>query len=731
MKKLFISVLALAAFAACQSDVENDLNMVGPAPTTGANGGGSHTLYAEVGIGQETKATYGGDLKATWEENDQIALLQEHADYGKAFSVVNKLNIKEGWGTNSAAFNGDISVDAASPRVYHIAYPVSAVSFNTVSSVSKSSDSAYATKEAESTFSGTMAYYSASADYKYTYNSTLNITIPATQNGKWEPYMYASTLSSVNSNAIGAKELTTLNGAIAIRAFEPDGVTPKKLKSITIISSDAAIAGTFTGSAESSASASITGAYTPDSYSTVSDNDINTGLVNWPGANKGRAAADALLTSAAQAYEPTSTAVTKAMSLSFVGNERVITLTNLEDIELDSDGCYTYYINVAPATVGTLEIKATDIDGGEIDREINNQTFAASHRKGYKLTWEEATLVPGTVETWYDNWNASSFELAGNTIYARNLGVNGVPADHVLALGVEINGQLHEASAQGGVLLAEEIKAEGIENGTYTVCTYAKVMLNGYEKVLKGDAKTITVTAIPTATYSIYSSYSSNGAEAKTNSVNGNELRAKVTLSDSYIQSNYVQSATLTYGSSSANLTIGQEWKSAVALGAHNTSIKVVLKNGYTLTSSNYTTHVTGIPFTMTTSSNADGWSEDGYVNWNTNGGVRLGYNQWGGSASITKSFHIPANISVKVTANGIVNGTQGLLGTAKVENTATVTVGSTTVVSKTQNGSSEASWSCSNASASMSSSSNTVKVNSSYNLSAAKVVVKALTIQY
>ena len=723
MKKLFVSILALAAFAACQSDLDNDLNVNVP-QQGGANVGGSHTIYAEVGIGGETKATYGDDLKATWEENDQIALLQEHADYNKPFGVVNKLTIKSGWGTNSAAFNGDISVDATSPRVYHIAYPTSAVSFNTSVSVSKTSDSSYAYREDGLQ----VGHYYATASFNHIYNSTLNITVPAQQSGKWEPYMYASTSESVSSNGVGAKELTTLTGAIAIRAFEPDGVTPKKLKSITITSSDAAIAGAFSGTATSVGSlGTITGAETSDVYSIVSEENI----LGWKGAKYGREEAEKLLLDKAQTTEPTSTSVTKAMALSFVGNERVITLTNLENIPMDSEGYYTYYVNVAPATVGTLEIKATDINGGEINREAYDQTFAASHRKGFKLTWENATMVPGTVETWYNNWNASSFELAGNTIYARNLGVNGVPADHILALGIEINGQLHEASAQSGVLSAEEIKVEGVENGTYTVCTYAKVMLNGYEKVFKGDAKTVTVTAIPTATYSIYSSYSNNGAEAKTNSVNGNELRAKVTLSDSYIQQDFVQSATLTYGGSSANLTIGQEWKSVVALGAHNTSIKVVLKNGYTLTSSNYTTHVTGIPFTMTTSSNADGWTESSNVSWNTNGGVRLGYYQVGGEASITKSFHIPANITVKVTANGIVNGTQGLFGTAKVENTATVTVGSTTVVSKTQNGSSEASWSCSNAGASMSSSSNTVKVNSSYNLQSAKVVVKALTIQY
>ncbi|MBR5105628.1 MAG: hypothetical protein IKU93_04230 [Alistipes sp.] len=730
MKKLFISVLALAAFAACQSDFNNDLNVNVP-QQGGVNVGGSHTIYAEVGIGGETKATYGDDLKATWEENDQIALLQEHADYGKGFNVVNKLTIKSGWGTNSAAFNGDISVDATSPRVYHIAYPTSAVSFNTSVSVSKTSDSSYAYREDGLE----VGHYYATASFNHIYNSTLNITVPAQQSGMWEPYMYASTSEAVSSEGIGAKELTTLTGAIAIRAFESDGVTPKQLKSITITSSDAAIAGAFSGTATSVGSlGTITGAETSDVYSTVSEENI----LMWKGAKYGREEAEKLLLDKAQSTEPTSTAVTKNMSLSFVGNERVITLTNLENIPMDSEGYYTYYVNVAPATVGTLEIQATDLNGGEIDREVSNQTFAASHRKGYKLTWKEATMVPGTVETWYNNWNASSFELAGNTIYARNLGVNGVPADHVLALGIEINGQLHEASAKSGVLSAEEIKVEGVENGTYTVCTYAKVMLNGYEKVFKGDAKTVVVTSIPTATYSIYSSYSNNGAQSLRNDVGGNVLRANVSLSDSYIQSNYVQSATLTYGSASASMTAGKEWSGTVANGSYNASIKVVLKNGYTLTSSSYTTHVTGIPYTMDVTKNDGTWieSNNSNVKWNNSGGVRLGYNSdnWtaaNNNQNITKTFHIPANITVKVTANGVVNGTQGVFGTAKVENTATVTVGSTTVVSKTQNGSSEGEWSCSNASASMSSSSNVVKINCSYCTAGAKVVVKALTIQY
>ena len=157
-----------------------------------------------------------------------------------------------------------------------------------------------------------------------------------------------------------------------------------------------------------------------------------------------------------------------------------------------------------------------------------------------------------------------------------------------------------------------------------------------------------------------------------------------------------------------------------------------MLGNGYVCQSATYATHITGIPFTMTTSSNADGWSTSGSVNWNTDGGVRLGKNQGAGSgAYIQRSFHIPSDILVKVTANGTVSSTY------KVENKATVSVGSTTVCSQSVEGNnglfgvSTASFSCSAASASMSASNNSVKCNSSYNMAGACVVIKALTIQY
>ena len=708
MKKLFISITALMAFVACESGF-NGFNE--EAPQFGGNASvGEHTIYAEVGVGEDSRATYGDDLSAMWEENDQIALLQEHADYGKTFSTVNKLNIKQGWGTSSAFFNGDITVDATTPRVYHIAYPVNAVSFSTSSSLALVSDISY---QNNSPIAGYQLI--ASGVYDYTYNSTLTITLPAQQNGKWEPYMYASTSEAVSSNAIGAKTLTTLTGAIAIRAFEPDGVTPKQLKQITITSSDVAIAGAFSGTATS-----------VGSLGTVSGDETawHTAFEESSAQSKARAS----LESKAQSLEPTSTSVTKAMSLSFKGSERVITLTNLENIPMDSEGYYTYYVNIAPTTVGTLEIQALDINGGEIDRIVNNQTFTASHRKGYKLTWEEASLVPGTIETWYDNWNTSSFELAGNTIYAHNIGVNGVPADHVLALGVEIDGQLHAASAQSGVLSQKELKIEGVSNGTYSICTYAKIMLNGKETELKGDVKTITVTPIPTATYNVYTSYSKNGGKSLRNDVYGNELRARVDLSDVYIQTNYVKSATFTYGGSTANLTPGQEWKTTLAYGAHSTSVKVVLKNGYTLTSGNYTSHITGIPFTMTTSSNADGWSISGPNDWNKDGGFRMGYGVESASTkatSATKSFHMPANTALSVVANGTIRGSANVTST-----TFNLYVSDSSVFSTSTKSKEVQNWST-NATGTMTSSNATIKLHNSKATNTCNTNVKSLKVTY
>ena len=638
MRKLFVSILALSAFVACQSEFDGvDVNIT--PSQSGTNYGGTHTIYAEVGVGGETKATYGDDLKATWEENDQIALLQEHADYGKTFSVVNKLNIKEGWGTSYASFNGDISVDATSPRVYHIAYPAEAVSFSTAVSYSVTGVS-YGDRLS------TLYYNYAATGYAVcTYNSTLNITVPTSQNGKWEPYMYASTSESVSSNGIGAKELTTLTGAIAIRAFESDGVTPKQLSSITILSSDVALAGAFTGSATSVGNtATITGAESGN-YSLISgESDAkNKALQN--------------LTSALQGMEPTSTSVTKAMSLSFAGNEKSITATNLENVAVDTDGYYTYYLNVAPATVGTLTIIANATDGTTLVKNIDNQTFRASARKGYNLKWESAKFTCGSIETWYDNYSTDpSFNLQANTLYANNLKVEGVPADQVLALGVVVNGTLY--GAQSGVLEVAQVKAEGLASGNYNAYAYAKVLVNGEEKEFTAKIGNYNVTSIPTVNATVRTSYSSNGSVSKSNSIDGKELQLTASLSDSSFPSNLVASCQAVYGSTTANIALGSTSKFSVAVGEYNCYAKVTLANGYVATSTAYTTYVTGIPYSFQfyQSSNdvvdAAGWTRNGAASIKMElltlkeGGLAGGDSGWVSSPA----YYIPSSLSVSVT---------------------------------------------------------------------------------
>ena len=633
MKKLFVSILALSAFVACQSGFDG-ADVVVPSQN-GANYGGSHTIYAEVGVGEVTKATYGDDFSAMWEEGDQLALLQEHADYGKTFSVVNKLNIKEGWGTNSAKFNGDISVDATSPRVYHIAYPAEAVTFGTLLTLTKNGESTYTTKDSDSILGSTMAFYAASANYTYNYTATLNVTVPTTQNGEWTPYMYASTTEAVSSMGIGTQKLTTLTGVVAIRAFEADGVTPKQLASVSIMSGDAPIAGAFVGTSESTASATINGAYTSDDYSTVRDEDTGSTM---PGRAKGKAEADKLLASAAQSFEPSTVTATKSMSLAFAGTATTIEATNLENVAMDKDGFYTYHINVVPTTVNSLTIVATAVDGSSIVKSISNQTFKASARKGYTLKWEEATLTCGSVETWFDNYSSdASFNLEGSTIYANNIKVEGVDAENVQAIALVVGDQVY--GMQSGVAEVAQIKAEGLASGAHTAFVYASVMVNGALKELTAAVDTYNVTTIPTVTSNIYSSYSKNGAKALNNDVYGNEIRATATLSDNYIQANLVQSATLVYGNSSVAMNIGQECKGTASYGAHTTSVKVVLKNGYTITSASCTTHVTGIPY------HAD-WRNSDYSGWKfvniSDKGSSLQVSNGKLGCIISPAFHIP-----------------------------------------------------------------------------------------
>ena len=350
----------------------------------------------------------------------------------------------------------------------------------------------------------------------------------------------------------------------------------------------------------------------------------------------------------------------------------------------------------------TFTLTLTDAEGETLSWEVPSKNFVAGKRTILNVAWAAKEVVEASVTSWYEDYaNNNGTALEGGVIYVTAVG--GEPV--VTVDGVE------KAVVDG--------KVSGIASGTHNVV----VTINGKECV----NRSVVVTSIPSVNATVRTSYSDDGVANPTNAIGGTELQVTASLNES-IPSNLISASQAVYGSNAANITLGSTSKLSVAMGQYNCYAKVTLGNGYVATSAAYTTHVTGLPYTLNVTANDGTWTSEGNVSWNSDGGVRLGKNQWGGAASISRTFHIPAALTVKVTANGTVNGTGSLV---KVENTATITVGSTTVVSKTQKGNSSSSWSCSSASASMSSSNNTVKCNSSYNLEKAMVVVKALTIQY
>lgn len=264
---------------------------------------------------------------------------------------------------------------------------------------------------------------------------------------------------------------------------------------------------------------------------------------------------------------------------------------------------------------------------------------------------------------------------------------------------------------------------------TYTVAVPAKNFALGKRTILNVQWK-----YPPTASYTVYSSYNSNdGSVSKNNGVDGRSIYVKNVAIQHIVSDAATLTLKRTYNGSALDdvaLTVGQEWSANnLALGTY--TFQLVLTDGdYTWSTAVSSIYVTGLPYTLNPAANDswNAWSEDGNVNWNTSSAVRLGYNQWGGEASITKSFYLPANTGVKVNSTGTVCGTGRWL---KVENTVTISVSGSSVFSATANGNTTQNYTASNKTATMSSSNPTIKCNSSYNLEQACVHIKSLTVQY
>lgn len=191
MKTLrFAAIAALALAASCSHSIKeeqvNDANLV----------------PVRISV-NETKATYSNSLAAVWETGDKIAIIQDAAN-----SAVAQLSNTE---ANKNVFTGSVSIPSSLAKTFYFAYPASAL-----------------TRDGE--------------------DINCVFTIPATQNGKWIPYLFAQTENAILPSALSNLQIdfgSTLGAALAIRVYNNSKDQKKEIASI-VVSAENNITGTIT-----------------------------------------------------------------------------------------------------------------------------------------------------------------------------------------------------------------------------------------------------------------------------------------------------------------------------------------------------------------------------------------------------------------------------------------------------------------------------------------------------
>ncbi len=269
----------------------------------------------------------------------------------------------------------------------------------------------------------------------------------------------------------------------------------------------------------------------------------------------------------------------------------------------------------------------TDTNGKTLTYALPSKNFVAGKRTILNVEWFEGSAA---INSWYEDYaNNGNSALEGGAIYVTAEGGDAV---------VTVNGE-EKAVVDG--------KISGLASGTYNVV----VTVKGHEVV----NRSIVVTSIPTVSATIRTSYSKNGGEEKTNSIDGKALQVTTSLNDANI-ANFVSTCQVAYGSTFANCTLNGQSNLTVPVGAYNCYVKVALKNGYVCQSQAYTTHVTGIPCSYVFYNNGEtdlnaaksaGWSfskdnmmSDQLALFNNSEAIVVG----------SPKFHVPANISTTTT---------------------------------------------------------------------------------
>lgn len=570
-KKILCTVSVAALFAGC---AKSDVGDTVPAPT----GSEGVVRYVEIGVGTgDTRASYDADLKAYWEPGDRIKIVQGRVSAdewtpggGTETRDGEIIELVSGDGTNTAVFGGNVTTYVDDQRYFHFVYPASGSTISTSTELS-----VWPTGSASST-------------------TTCSLTIPSAQDGKWTPYLWASSDSKTTLDALTQVSMKTLNGAIAIRVFENDGVTPKPVRSISV-TADVPVVGTF-------------------SATTGDDGSL----------------AD--------------------VSFAFSGSSNVITADNLSSLPKVGD-YYEYRLEVAPVSVSSLSITVTDDSGSSVTRTAGAATFRAKTRTGFNVKWDPASISMEDVTSWYTDYIGNNLtELEPGTLYARNIRIAGISSDKVAERGVKVNGTVYPSQETS---LTFNMEVSGLSSGEYSVVPYAR--LSDGTEVTAEPQRVIVTGDFGIASHTIRSSYSSNGSVAKDNGLDGSTIYASVSVNDAYVASNLVNSVVLRYGASTLAGNIGSEFSAGnLAWGEYdNCRIDITLKNGYVMSTPSYTVHVTGLPYIIDPVNGApSGWTSNN-VSYST---FARNYMELNTSTAyaISPKFHAPnssLDIAVAISA--------------------------------------------------------------------------------
>lgn len=560
MKKIFISILSAAMFAACAKTETEDVIPVNPEPEDEAQ-----TVYVEIGAttGSNTKATYDKDLKAYWEAGDQILAVQGSASSktstamgGTETADGKPLSINSGEKTNSAIFTGDIEVkDNNNNRFFHFAYP-SNISLQTKTNI-------------PATIFGSV-----------TTTTTCSYTIPSEQDGKWTPFLCTSTADKTKAENITNIDFgTSLNACLAVRVFYHDGKTPKPVKRIRITSGNN-IVGTI------SATTANDGAFSADMFASAGGGtEIN---------------ADNLHTIAklGNNYEyrfevlPVDAGVLTVELVDAAGS-KIIRQTNPKTFKANTRSG----VNVVwdDATVNIDDKPLTWYDdyakNGFSDMGANSVYVKGAKIRGVGI--ENVKVIGVRLRKLTDDGQETGDE---NITYHPNPDLSSLSSDE--------NGTLSFDS-----------QLDNIPSGNYYVRPYAIIInSDGAEQEIISTVHTAIVTSIPTITsHTIRSSYNNNGAVAKNNDLDGDKIYATVSLNDTFAAVNLIESATLHYGGNTFAIDAkGSEVPTgSIAYQQYSDCYaEIELKNGYKFTTQSYTVNVTGIPYSINfTDANPNGWN--------------------------------------------------------------------------------------------------------------------------